>query len=471
MRSPVPCWLTALLLLTTVTTDQVARAGPVLAIRTGDVYDHTVRVGDPPAYAYSEVDMTGGFVRRIWAFDTALVTVAGGEVREDVLLFGRSRLEYTGGLIGGGGGIGVQDQAVANVRTGFLGDLMSIHDRGTINIHGTGGANDLYLFGRGKLNVLGGSVERLHMSESSAAVISGGVTWADIGENSQLTIESGGAGEINVRGAAIRLTGGVVASLNLYGDGRLYGLGGTVERLYLVDSSAAVMSGDVWAADLYGNSKLAVEGGTVGRINVLDAATFRLSGAYTDSLVVDGDSRAVVDGGGIGYALLNNRAGLSLLNLSGSAEVVIGSPTARFRYDGTGSLGLTLTGAGVAYTNSRLRIDRLTAQDGAVVNAVGGYNGAVFAHGGTVNLIGGMVDYLEVGPDGLIRVYGTDLRLENGEWLYGRLRDGTVLNGTQVNLAGGRLEFTNAAVPEPASVALAGVGGLALLGYTRRRRK
>jgi hypothetical protein len=258
--------------------------------------------------------------------------------------------------------------------------------------------------------------------------------------------------------------------------------GGSVSLLHAFDASTVDISGGSVSGWLkaYDTSKVNISGGSVNQhFFAYSASTVGMSDGYVDWFAAH-DTSTVDMSGGTMRSL--NASGSSTMNISGggvqwletrNSSVVQMSGGSVNWLDASNSTMAQLTGGSVY---------RLNARDTSMVNI---YDGSVYYLSAfdtsTVNIFGGLIENIGTGDSGnisyaTITIVGKNFELGDGLTLVGdelfgvgRL-SGQWLDGTswQTYIALNRTTATILLIPEPATVLLLGLGGLALRRKQRR---
>jgi hypothetical protein len=272
----------------------------------------------------------------------------------------------------------------------------------------------------------------------------------------------------------LNVTGGTIESVRSFNASAVNINGGTVGGLGVYDATITISSGVANYVRSYGTGTINVTGGAIGNGIVANGPT-NISGGNIDYINGWTDSVVNITNGAIGYLTTLDT---SVINISGGVLTEVG---------GGGSSLINITNGNVVHVSSG-GTSTVNVYDGIITHVIAYQNGAINIYGGTIGN-----NTLYARNNGLINLFGTGFSLSdalgmgsdsNGQYTYynltGVLQNGDVLNNTFRDYAGGFdvggpnspivFNAASAAAPEPGTLTLLGLGGMALIGAARRRR-
>ena len=282
--------------------------------------------------------------------------------------------------------------------------------------------------------------------------------------------------------------------------------GGSMVYLHSRDSSTVKVSGGTVTDSVFaeGSSAVTVLGGSVNRISVHKTATANILGGTVGSISADHSSSVSISEGSVNYVLLRSE---SSANVSGgSVDLMV---TSLFPVCGPASLtisngsvdtlllslnlygskrlsitedpfaaGLSLPGVSIAEGTVGKMTVSFSIYDTSVMDCSTGSMAYVLSanDSSTVNISGGKLGALNARETSTVTFIGEDfvlgerLSLEGQKLLGTGVLSGKWLDGTpwSVNISANADGATILLVPEPATLSLLALGGLALI---RRRRR
>ena len=381
-----------------------------------------------------------------------LVLAAAAAEGADFLLTGTSHLDVTTSYTNGE----LHNASTADVLAGGYIDSAYVYDVALLRVMrpsgvaigaakayglgrialSSGDVSSVATYGASSVEISGGSVSSLGPCDTSTAYISGGsVTYLDAYNTS-----------------TVNVSGGNVPSLDAYNSSIVNISGGKVSILDTPDTNTVTVT---------------VSGGIVSSLNTRDAGNVDISGGYVPSLSVQGTSRVNISGGIVSSYLSAHNT--SRVDISGGSVSYLHafdtSGTTLHGYGFWATAGLSLIGdevigtgvlAGKWFDGTAWAVSIASHDPGATILAKS-------AIPGDANL-DGLVNLAD------LTALATNYGASGKAWADGDF-DGNGL----VNLADLTALATNygvssggsAGVPEPATLALLGLGALALI---RRRR-
>lgn len=127
----------------------------------------------------SIVNISGGSVGNIFApsytmsldaRDTSTVNISGGSVNNTLSAYARTSVDISGGSVGS---LFAYNSSTVNISGGAVNNTLSTNDDAIVDISG-GSAGYLYTHNASILNILGGAMGSLHANDASTVNISGG---------------------------------------------------------------------------------------------------------------------------------------------------------------------------------------------------------------------------------------------------------------------------------------------------------
>jgi len=275
------------------------------------------------------------------------------------------------------------------------------------------------------------------------------------------------------------LAGTARANFELYGVEQK-----TVDTAHLLgvlhnQSQADVVTGGsvtdgIWA---YDTSTVNISGGTVNQVYAYDSSTVDMSAYWVNHLDAFDTSTVDISGGSVGDVMTYDS---STVNISGGSVqedvYVVNTSTATISGGSVDEVWTAHTGT-VHITGGQVRI---AGVNGGVVNVSGGSIGGLTAYGSVlVNVSGGSIgsmyglkayDSALVTFNAPVFHLGPGLSLDGERVLGTGILGGVWFDGTPwaVPISQNAAGATILAIPEPATLSLLAVGGLAML---RRRRR
>ena len=449
-------------------------------------------VGGLNAYDTSTVNISGGSVSQnnaLYANDSSTVTISGGSV-PNLNAYDNSTLAISGGEVGGYLGLHAYDTSTVDFSGGEVDGLLYAHDTSTVDISG-GYVLYIYAYGSPTVNISGGEVHNPRAWGSSTLNSSGGsVSWIDAKDS----------GTVNI-------SGGLVPSLNALETSSVHiSVGANISSLVARDSSTiAVSGGSVSSLHAYGNNTVAISGGSVGRLDAHGTSALEISGAavLTDISAWDSTTIAMSGGSVSNLAVFDVRLfGPERVNISGGTVDTLGvsfriEGGETFSFSGFDSVadlaphGILASEGTVAnfwvsgldvFADSILdmtegSVESLSSYNSSVVNLFGGTVGVAPGHSlyaydsSTANLFGGSVSAVYAYDTSTVAFVAQDFQFGEGLSLEGNRVLGTgVLSGEwfdgtawTITIAQNDSTASIRATPEPATMALLSLGGLALL--------
>jgi len=280
--------------------------------------------------------------------------------------------------------------------------------------------------------------------------------------------------------------------------------GGSMVHLHSMDSSTVKVSGGTVTDSVFaeGYSAVTVLGESVNRISIHKTATADILGGTVGSILADHSSSVNISEGSVNYILLRSESSAnisggnvhlmvtslfpvcgpaSLTISNGSVDILLlslnlyGSKRLSIMEDPYAA-GLSLPGVSIAGTVGRMSVS-FSIFDTSVMDCSAGSMPYVLSafDSSTVNLSGGKLGVLNARETSTVTFSGEDfvvgerLSLEGQKLLGTGVLSGKWLDGTpwSVNILANEPGATILLVPEPATLSLLALGGVALL---RRRR-
>ena len=248
--------------------------------------------------------------------------------------------------------------------------------------------------------------------------------------------------------------------------------GATIPYPYYIrgyeDSIINILGGSMYDLNAFDSSKVTVSGGSINsHLDAYNSSQVTVSGGSMDGLLVYNSSQAAVSGGSMGLLVAYHSSQVTVsggsinnyLQAAHSSQVTISG----------GSMGFLFASSSSQVTVSGGSMGRLGAAYSSQVAVSGGSIGGEFQvwntavltiHGSDFAVNGTLVGYTE-----LYSIFGGDFINEPDRQLTGTLLSGDPINN-QFRI-GDNAKIV--LVPEPATLLLLGLGGLALLRNRRFR--